>query len=326
MRKVSPSIAACSTRTRATPSASGTWRSGWRAWATSSFSGRPRGRACRLCGVSWPRRALAASDPGNTAWQRDVSVSLNRIGDADLAAGDRPERYRATRKLSPSADAWRRSIQDNATWQRDVSVGLSNVGIVKLVLADNAGALAAYQESLGIRRALADADKANTDMRRDDRSVALDDVGDAQVEVRRQRGALAAYRGKSRHQASLGGNRSDQHGMAARSHRQPDQGRRREARASDDAAARVGVLRGSARRVAPLGRNRSGQRAMANRSRPRLYKTRAGSRPANERRAPLTRRSAPHAPRTIEGKLSAECRRPGKTRSLLASAARPAAQ
>ena len=32
-------------------------------------------------------RKLAASDPGNAGWQRDVSVSLNKVGDVRLAAG-----------------------------------------------------------------------------------------------------------------------------------------------------------------------------------------------------------------------------------------------
>ncbi len=31
---------------------------------------------------------LAAADPGNAGWQRDLSVSLNKIGDVRQAQGD----------------------------------------------------------------------------------------------------------------------------------------------------------------------------------------------------------------------------------------------
>ena len=34
-------------------------------------------------------RKLAATDPSNVEWQRDVSVSLERVGDVRRAAGDR---------------------------------------------------------------------------------------------------------------------------------------------------------------------------------------------------------------------------------------------
>jgi len=36
--------------------------------------------------------ALAARDPANTEWQRDLSVSHNKIGDVLLAQGDGPGR------------------------------------------------------------------------------------------------------------------------------------------------------------------------------------------------------------------------------------------
>ena len=35
------------------------------------------------------RRKLAASDPKNTGWQRDVSVGLCQVGNVQVAAGDR---------------------------------------------------------------------------------------------------------------------------------------------------------------------------------------------------------------------------------------------
>ena len=70
------------------------------------------------------RRKLAAADPGNAGWQRDVSVSLNKVGDVRLAAGDRAgalaayEESLAIRRKLAAADP------GNAGWQRDVSVSL----------------------------------------------------------------------------------------------------------------------------------------------------------------------------------------------------------
>src|SRR5215472_6894926 len=81
-------------------------------------------------------RKLAASDPDNAVWQRDVSVSLEKVGDLGLAAGDRAgalaayeESLAIRRKLSATDP-------DNAVWQRDVSVSLEKVGDVGLAAGD----------------------------------------------------------------------------------------------------------------------------------------------------------------------------------------------
>ena len=33
-------------------------------------------------------RGLAATDPGNTEWQRDIAIGLERLGGLKLSAGD----------------------------------------------------------------------------------------------------------------------------------------------------------------------------------------------------------------------------------------------
>ena len=96
------------------------------------------------------RRRLAAADPGNAGWARDVSVSLERIGDVRVAEGDRAgalkayEESLAIRRRLAAADP------GNAGWARDVSVSLSSVGDVRVAEGDRAGALKAYEESLAI--------------------------------------------------------------------------------------------------------------------------------------------------------------------------------
>ena len=44
------------------------------------------------------RERLAKSDPGNAGWQRDLSVSYNKIGDVLVAQGKLPEALRVPRR------------------------------------------------------------------------------------------------------------------------------------------------------------------------------------------------------------------------------------
>ncbi|MFM7403554.1 MAG: hypothetical protein ACKO1N_05535, partial [Erythrobacter sp.] len=65
---------------------------------------------------------LAASDPGNAGWQRDLSISHNKIGDVARAAGD----LAAARSAYEAGLAIRQrlAVSDpgNAGWQRDLWV------------------------------------------------------------------------------------------------------------------------------------------------------------------------------------------------------------
>jgi len=67
------------------------------------------------------RVRLAAADPANTGWQRDLSVSHNKLGDVATAAGD----------LAAARTAYQASLDirarlaaadpANTGWQRDLS-------------------------------------------------------------------------------------------------------------------------------------------------------------------------------------------------------------
>ena len=54
----------------------------------------------------WPRAI-----PANTEWQRDLSVSHDRIGDVLVAQGDGPGALAAYRKGSRSPRRWPRAIR-----------------------------------------------------------------------------------------------------------------------------------------------------------------------------------------------------------------------
>jgi hypothetical protein len=67
-------------------------------------------------------RRLAASDPGNAGWQRDLSVSHNKLGDVQSAQGDLTAAlasYRASLDIRARLAA---SDPGNAGWQRDLWV------------------------------------------------------------------------------------------------------------------------------------------------------------------------------------------------------------
>jgi len=66
--------------------------------------------------------AQALTDPSNTAWQRDLSISHNKLGDLAVAAGDlstAQQRFQAglaIRERLAAADP------SNTAWQRDLSI------------------------------------------------------------------------------------------------------------------------------------------------------------------------------------------------------------
>ena len=110
---------------------------------------------------------LAERDPANTEWQRDLSVSHNKIGDVLVAQGDGAGALAAYRKSLAIAEALAGRDPANTGWQRDLSVSHNKIGDVLVAQGDGAGALAAYRKSLAIREALAGRDPANTEWQRD---------------------------------------------------------------------------------------------------------------------------------------------------------------
>ncbi|MDG1208297.1 MAG: tetratricopeptide repeat protein, partial [Paracoccaceae bacterium] len=100
-------------------------------------------------------------DPGNAGWARDVSFSLNNVGNIRVAAGDRDGALAAYEEsLAIFRDLSARD-PGNARWARDVSVSLNKVGDIRVAAGDRDGALAAYEESLAIARDLSARDPGN---------------------------------------------------------------------------------------------------------------------------------------------------------------------
>ncbi len=110
---------------------------------------------------------LAKVDPGNAGWQRDLSISQEKIGDVLVAQGNLPEALAAYRASLGIADRLAKADPGNAGWLRDLSVAHNKIGDVLIAQGNLPEALTAYRASLAIRDRLAKADPGNAGWQRD---------------------------------------------------------------------------------------------------------------------------------------------------------------
>jgi hypothetical protein len=110
---------------------------------------------------------LAQLDDGNTAWQRDLSVSQNKIGDVLRAQGDLAGALLSCRPGLAIAERLTARDGRNTAWQRDLSAGQDNIGDVRQAQGNLSRALLSYRAGLAIREHLAAQDGGNSRWRRD---------------------------------------------------------------------------------------------------------------------------------------------------------------
>ena len=67
-------------------------------------------------------RPQADSDRGNAAWQRDLSISLNQLGNLAVSQGNLPEAQRLFGEALRIAQRLAESDRGNSAWQRDLVV------------------------------------------------------------------------------------------------------------------------------------------------------------------------------------------------------------
>ena len=87
-------------------------------------------------------------------------MSLDRLGDLKLRAGDAAGALAAYEESLAIFRKLAEADKGNTEWQRDISVSLNKLGDLKLRAGDAAGAVAAYEESLAIARKLAERTRA----------------------------------------------------------------------------------------------------------------------------------------------------------------------
>ena len=65
---------------------------------------------------------LAAADPANTEWQRDLSISHNKLGDVAVAAGDLAAARTAYQASLDIRTRLAAADPANTQWQRDLQL------------------------------------------------------------------------------------------------------------------------------------------------------------------------------------------------------------
>ena len=63
------------------------------------------------------RDRLAKADPNNAGWQRDLSVSYNKVGDVLVAQGNLPEALKSYQGSLAIRDRLAKADPNNAGWQ-----------------------------------------------------------------------------------------------------------------------------------------------------------------------------------------------------------------
>ena len=136
---------------------------------------------------------LAKVDPANAGWQRDLSVSREKIGDVLIELGNLPDALESFKVALAIRDRLAKADPGNAQWQRDLSVSYDRIGDALRAHGNLTDALKSYRDSLGIRDHLTKTDPANAGWQRD-LSVSHDSIGDVFVEQRNLTDALESYR------------------------------------------------------------------------------------------------------------------------------------
>ena len=90
-------------------------------------------------------RALLAQQPDSTDFQRELSVSYDKVGDVQVAQGNLPAALASYQEGLAIRDRLAKSDPGNAGWQRDLAVSYDKVGDVQVAQGNLPAALASYQ-------------------------------------------------------------------------------------------------------------------------------------------------------------------------------------
>ena len=104
---------------------------------------------------------LAKQDPGNAGWQRDLSISYEKVGDVQSAQGDLASALKSYRDELAITEKLAKQDPSNAGWQRTLSISYEKVGDVQSAQGDLASALKSYRDSLAIAEKLAKQNPSN---------------------------------------------------------------------------------------------------------------------------------------------------------------------
>ena len=110
---------------------------------------------------------LAEADPNNAGWQRDLSVSLNKIGDVLVAQGNLAEALESYRASLAIADRLAEADPNNAGWQRDLALSYGRIAAIQAQQEELDQVLAAFRSGRDIIAALREASADNATLPQD---------------------------------------------------------------------------------------------------------------------------------------------------------------
>jgi tetratricopeptide (TPR) repeat protein len=139
------------------------------------------------------RGRLAQADPRNAGWQRDLSVSYNKVGDVLVDQGNLPEALKSFRDGLAIAERLAQADPGNAGWQFDLGISNERIGDVQVAQCDLAAAAKSYEAKRDIISRLAQADPGNAGWQRD-LSVSYNKIGDVLVAQDNLPEALKSFR------------------------------------------------------------------------------------------------------------------------------------
>lgn len=138
-------------------------------------------------------KQLANSDPANTEWQRDLSVSHDRIGEVLMAQGDGAGALAAYREGQAINEALAGSNPDDTKLQRDLAASHISIGDVLVAQGEGPNALTAFKRALEITEGLV-AREPNSIKWQHDVAASHQRIGDVLIAQGDNTGALAALR------------------------------------------------------------------------------------------------------------------------------------
>jgi tetratricopeptide (TPR) repeat protein len=110
---------------------------------------------------------LAQADPGNAGWQRDLSVSHNKIGDVQQAQGDLAAALTSYRASLAIRERLAQADPGNAGWQRDLALSFGRVASVRAQQGDRNDAFRLFQRGREIILQLIQQSPDNVTLRKD---------------------------------------------------------------------------------------------------------------------------------------------------------------
>ncbi|MBL8692494.1 MAG: tetratricopeptide repeat protein [Planctomycetes bacterium] len=150
----------------------------WRldpALSTQMGTSRLRRSLLEMCARGW--EALARSEPDRADFQRDLSVSYNKLGDLMRALGQGDQAKAFFEKALQIAERLARSEPDRADFQRDLSVSYNQLGDLMRALGQGDQAKTFFEKCHAILKRLARSEPDRADFQRD-LSVSYNQLGD----------------------------------------------------------------------------------------------------------------------------------------------------